>query len=559
MGFIGKLRLYLSNREILSRIFFTVLILFFFRLLSKVPVPGIERDALETIFGKTDNTLSLFNLANILSGGTLSQFSIISIGLFSFISASVIFQLLSPIVPKINELRKMGEVGTKVIDQWTRILTVFISALQAYLLYFALSSANNIFGRQLVEDLSPLRVVALVSVLVAGTMLLLWLAELCSEFGLGGRRGGGVSLIISAGILSALPPSLVKAFSNFTSSDYLQNFWITFAVEWLLFFVALAIFVLVILVLKSINKAKNRLIRNLLFTLLLVFVVSVPFFVVFLVRSESDFVSGIKTLFATNFARLDTLETRFAFYLGLTIQIIMITVFFNESLIKVPIKFVNRLDSSSRLLSENISFLPVKLLSVGVMPIIFSSSLLLMPEVVYRFFGGYIKNWDGKVNLWQWSFSVLSPDGVKYFYQILEYASVSWLNQTTSYYYHILHFIFTVLFSMFFIYIVIDPENLVNSLRRSKSYIVGIRPGAESLKFVSYTILRVAFWGGIVLGFVSSLPFLLGLYTSNLPLGIEALLAGGTSILILIPTLLGIKSQLDALVINKDYDRFLDV
>lgn len=538
MKFFETFKSYFTNKEIIQRVLVTLLILFIFRLLSKVPVPGIEKDALLSLFGGQDQNQGFFSIINILAGGTLTNFSIISVGLFAFISASVIFQLLGPIVPQIEQIQKMGETGRKIIDQWTRILTVPLAAIQSYGIYLVLKSPNNPAGRALVDDLSNFRVVSLMFVLVAGTMLLIWLAELCSEKGLGGKRGGGISVIITAGILASLPTSIVQAFSNFVTSDFLRNFWIAFGVEWVIFFIVMALGLGIVKlgdIVLSTKNSKSRIIYTVLYTILLVLI---PAFVIFVIKVDLSWTKELRTLWETNVARLDTVETRFGFFLALTLQIIAVTTFFNESVRKIPIKFVNRIRTNSTKAIEELSYLPVKLLQVGVMPIIFASSMLLMPEVIYRFFGENIKNWNPSIG------------------RLLEYASQGWLNQFTSPYYHVIHFILVVLFSLFFITVVMKPEDISNDLKGRKTFIPGIRPGNETIEFLSGTIMRVTFWGGLILATISVLPFLFGLYASTIPLGIEAFIAGGTSVLIVVPTILAVKAQLDALVLTKNYEKF---
>jgi len=540
MRLVEKLKAYFTNKEIISRVLITLLILFIFRTLSKVPAPGIEKDALESLFGGK-NQSGIFNIANILAGGTLTQFSIISIGLFAYISASVIFQLLGPIVPQIEQLQKMGETGRKVIDQWTRILTVPLAAIQSVGIYLALKSGNNFAGRPLVEELSMFRIVTLVLVLIAGTMLLIWLAELCSEKGLGGKRGGGISVIITAGILASIPTSLVQAFSNFTGSDYLRNFWIAFSAEWALFGVIALIFFGLIWMARLILKAGNAKLKLVYTTIYTAILIAIPVVIGLIIRTDFEWAKQIRTVFETNVARLDTIETRFGFFLALTLQIIAITTFFNESVRRIPIKFVARIRTWARESVDNMSYLPIKMLGVGVMPVIFASSLLFMPEVIYRFFGDQIRNWNGTIG------------------RVLEYASQGWLNQATSPYYHVLHFILTVLFSLFFITIVMKPEDIGNDLKGRKTFIPGVRPGQETIDFLSYTIMRVTFWGGLVLATISALPYLFGLYSSSVPLGIEAFIAGGTSVLIVVPTVLAVKTQLDAFVLTKNYEKFEEI
>lgn len=547
MKFFENIRLYFTNKEILQRILVTLLILFFFRLLSKVPAPGIERDALLSLFGSdAQNSASqgFFSIANILAGGTLSNFSIISVGLFAFISASVIFQLLGPIVPQVEQLQKMGEVGRKIIDQWTRILTVPLAGIQSFALYLALKSPYNQSGRILVDpDMGWLGVTALISVLIGGTMLLIWLAELCSEKGLGGKRGGGASIIITAGILASLPTSIVGALANFSTTDYLRNFWIAFGAEWIIFFILLGIVLLLVKFGAFVANRKSKPSRIALTVLYTIILIAIPTFIIFVAKVDLGWTRELRTLWEVNTSRLDTLETRFGFFLALTFQIIAIATFFNESIRRIPIKFITRIRNKNIDKNDESSFLPVKLLQVGVMPIIFASSLLLMPAVIHRFFGDQIMNWNDSVG------------------RFLQYAALGWLNQFDSPYYHILHFIFVVLFSLFFITIVMKPDDIANDLKGRKTFVPGVRPGDETIDFLSGTIMRVTFWGGLILGLVSVMPYLFGFYdqTKNLPLGIESLIAGGTSVLIIVPTILAVKAQMDALVLTKNYEKFEEI
>lgn len=564
MKFFNTLKAYFTNKEIVRRLLFTLLVLFLFRLLSKVPVPGVEADALQSLFGaesgQNSNTGALFNIANVLAGGTLSQFSIISVGLFAFISASVIFQLLGPIVPKIEQLQKMGESGRKIIDQWTRILTVPLAAIQAFGIYLVLQSSNNFVGRPLVEDLSNFRIATLIFVLVAGTMLLIWLAELCSEKGLGGKRGGGISVIITAGIIASLPTSLVKAFSNFTTVDYQRNFWIAFAMEWILFLVVFVLFWGLYRLGRIVVRTVNSRLKTVYAVLYTILLISIPTFLGLVIRADYEWARQIRTLWETNIARLDTVETRFGFFLAMTFQIIAITIFFNESIRKIPIKFIARIRTNVGKAMEDISYLPIKLLAAGVMPIIFASSFLLMPAVINRFFGEAISNWDGIVRFWGGGeFKLFPVEWVDSFSRVLGYAANGWLDQFNSPYYHVLHFILTVLFSLFFITIVMKAEDIANDLKGRKTFIPGVRPGDETVEFLSSTIMKVTFWGGIVLASISVLPFLLGLYSTTIPLGIESFLAGGTSVLIVVPTMLAVKAQIDALVLTKNYEQFEEI
>lgn len=534
-----KLRAYFTNKEIVRRLLFTLFALFIFRFLSKVPVPGIEPDALETLFGTNEN--GFFNIANILAGGTLTQFSIISVGVFAYISASIIFQLLGPVVPKIEQLQKMGEVGRKIINQYTRILTVPLSAFQAFGIYLLLKSPVASSGGPLIDPLPVYRIVSLIFVLVAGTMLLVWLAELISEMGLGGKQGGGVSIIVAAGILASLPTSIAQAFSQVSTSNFLQNFWIAFAIETLIFLVLFGLLFGLFQLGKRIFKTKNKVLLG-VSTLLYVMVLSaIPALLFYIFNANATFAQDARALWQSYTGRLEDVETRFGFYVGMTFQMIAVITFFNESYRKIPIKFVSRIRSNMAKSTEETSFLPIKVLSPGVMPIIFASSMLLLPQVIYRFLGTQITTAFPNIG------------------QGLQYAADSWLNQQTSVYYQVLSFLLIVLFGLFYITIIMKPEDVADSLRYRKSFIPGVRPGNETMEYLSSVILKVTFWGGLVLAVISTLPFLLGIYNSQVNSGIESFVAGGTSILIVVPTILAIKMQLDALVLTKNYEQFEEI
>jgi preprotein translocase subunit SecY len=530
----SKLKAYLTNKEILKRLAVTLVLLFVFRLFSKIPAPGIEPEALKKLFG--DNPGGLFNIANILAGGTLTQFSIISVGLIAFVNASIILQLLGTIVPKIEQIQKMGETGQKIINQWTRILTVPLACIQSVGVYLILKSQSLI-------DVMPMyRIVSLVFVLTAGAMLLMWIAEILSERGLGGKQGGGISVIVTAGILAALPNSIAKALNSITTSEFLRNVWVSFGIEILLFVGLLAFGALIVYLGKLLMRPKNKYTRwaGMFIYAIILAIIPIAIFLVF--NLNTTLTNKISTPITTQFAKLNEVKYRFGFYLGITLELIGLITFFNESFRKIPVKFIHRIRTSNATVTqESSSYLPVKLLAPGVIPIIFATSMLFLPQVIYNFFGPYIE--AHFVN----------------FGTFLRYAATSWLNQQTSIYFHILQFILVVLFSFFYIFVIMKPENIADDLKRSQSFIPNVRPGKETVNYISGVIARVTFWGGITLAILSSLPFILGVYQSSVSSGMEAFIGGGTAILIVVSSLLAIKIQLDAMVLTKNYEQFEEI
>lgn len=179
--------------DLRKRLIFTVAVFAVFRLCAHIPVPGVDASALRQLFAKSQ----LLGLLDIFSGGTLANFSIMALGLGPYINASIIFQLLTMIIPQLEALSQEGEYGREKINQYTRFLAAPLAALQALGMYFLLKN------QQIITSVSSLGLVGIITTMTAGTILLMWLGELISENGI----GNGISMIIFAGIVSRFPVS----------------------------------------------------------------------------------------------------------------------------------------------------------------------------------------------------------------------------------------------------------------------------------------------------------------------------------------------------------------
>ena len=177
--------------ELRKKIIFTALIFFAFRIFAHIPVPGVNLEKLKALFAQSE----FLGLLDIFSGGTQANFSVMAIGLNPYINASIILQLLTIVFPKLEELQKEGESGREKINQYTRFLTIPLAVLQSLGMYALLRNQG------IIESLSPLFLISLMTTMTAGTVLLMWLGELISEFGI----GNGISLLIFAGIVGRLP------------------------------------------------------------------------------------------------------------------------------------------------------------------------------------------------------------------------------------------------------------------------------------------------------------------------------------------------------------------
>ena len=194
--------------ELRRKIFITIAIIIVFRILAHVPVGGVDLTALQALFAGNQ----FLGLLDIFSGGTLANFSVISLGLNPYINASIIVQLLTMIFPKLEALSKEGEFGRQKINQYTRYLTIPLALMQAVGMYILLSRQG------VLVEVMPIQMAAIIVGMTAGTMLVVWLGELITEYGI----GNGISLLIFAGIVTRLPIVLSQTVS-IASQEQLIN------------------------------------------------------------------------------------------------------------------------------------------------------------------------------------------------------------------------------------------------------------------------------------------------------------------------------------------------
>jgi len=203
--FIETFRSALKIPELRKKIIFTAFMLVLFRLFAHLPIPGVDIVALKQLFSQSQ----LLGLLDIFSGGTLANFSVIALGLNPYINSSIIFQLLTIVFPKLEALSKEGEYGRMKINSYTRYLTVPLAAMQSLGMY-ALLKNQGIIG-----TLTPFNLLGMVVTMTTGTIVLMWIGELISEYGL----GNGISLLIFAGIVGRLPVAMGQTASVFTSEQ----------------------------------------------------------------------------------------------------------------------------------------------------------------------------------------------------------------------------------------------------------------------------------------------------------------------------------------------------
>src|SRR3989338_8095227 len=191
-------------KELRKKFFVTLGIFVIYRFIAHISAPGVDLAALRQVF----NNSQLLTLLDIFSGGTLANFSIMALGLNPYINASIILQMMTMVIPSLEALTKEGEYGREKIDRYTRLLTIPLCFVQAFTVIVFLQKQNLILQND------PIHLLSLVFTISAGTMLLIWLGDLLTEYGL----GNGTSLIIFAGIIGQLPVALIQTVSTIDSS-----------------------------------------------------------------------------------------------------------------------------------------------------------------------------------------------------------------------------------------------------------------------------------------------------------------------------------------------------
>src|SRR3989344_5241140 len=210
MNFTNKLKLIFQDKNLRTRIFYLLGFLVVFRVLAAIPVPGVDAQKLTEFFSNNQ----FFGLLNVFSGGGLSTLSIIMLGVGPYITASIIMQLMTMMSERLKALyHEEGEAGRRKISQYSRILTIPLGILQGF------AFLNLLQNQGVLGELSNFQMIANIAVIVAGSMLLVWMGELMSEYAI----GNGVSIIIFAGIVASLPTVIGQMIYTFDIAQLTQN------------------------------------------------------------------------------------------------------------------------------------------------------------------------------------------------------------------------------------------------------------------------------------------------------------------------------------------------
>ena len=194
-------------KEVRHGLIFVLAMMVLFRVVANIPLPGINLSALRQIFDANQ----VLGLLNLFSGGAIKNFSIVALGVAPYITASIIFQLLAMIIPRLEEIQKEGESGQRRINQWTRLLTVPLAIIQSFSLFALMRQSQA----PILTNTNPVHIVAIIASVTAGSVFLVWIGELISEK----KVGNGISLLIFAGIVASLPSSISQFLTTYDSAQ----------------------------------------------------------------------------------------------------------------------------------------------------------------------------------------------------------------------------------------------------------------------------------------------------------------------------------------------------
>jgi len=441
-----KLASILKNKEIMTRILYTILILFIFRIGAQITVPGatIDNDQL----GKYLNESNALSLMNILGGGTLQTFSIFALGVSPYITAQIITQLLATdVLPALSELRKQGQYGRKKMELATRYLALMLGAVQAYGIIQTMKNSSLVsFDAGQYEWLTYIYVVI---VMLAGSSIVMWLGDQISVKGI----GNGISMIIFAGIVSSLPSQMSTAFTAWVMET----------------------------------------------------------------RGMGD-AAQIRGVF------------QFLLYVLSFLAIVSFVTFIELSKRKIPVQHSGKGGGQTQSMAKA-SFLPIKINSAGVIPVIFASSIMMAPSVISSFLGADQEaEW---LNVFNSSKLTNMGNGV----------SIPWGLM--------IYLVLTIAFTFFYANIQINPQQLAENFQKNGSYIPGIRPGNETERYVRKVLNRVTFIGAMALAVIAALPAVL---TLTIFKDYPQLALGGTGLIIVVGVALELNAQIDGLLAGKSFD-----
>ena len=424
--------------DLRKKLLFTVGIIALFRFGAAVPTPGISEKAITYCAGVESSTgaaQGVYQLINLLSGNALLRMSVFALGIMPYITASIILQLLTVVIPRLEALKNEGQAGTAKITQYTRYLTIGLGVLQSTG-YVELARSGRLYpncSQNLIPNSSVFTIATMVITMVSGTAVIMWMGELITDRGV----GNGMSVLIFTQVIAVIPGGLLEIY-----------------------------------------------------------------------RTKSAFITGITVV--------------------VLIAIVAFIVFMEQAQRRIPVQYAKRM-VGRRMYGGTSTYIPLKVNQAGVIPVIFASSLLYIPQLAASLFGNQS-----------------SPQGW-----------VAWVDryfaQTDSALYMVIFFLLIIGFTYFYVSITFNPTEVADNMKKYGGFIPGIRPGRPTAEYLNYVLTRLTAPGSLylaVIGLIPMVAFALMNVSNEIPFG-------GTSLLIMVGVGLDTVKQIESQLQQRNYEGFL--
>ncbi|MGQ9585431.1 MAG: preprotein translocase subunit SecY [Anaerolineae bacterium] len=423
--------------DLRKKILFTFFILVIFRLGSHVPVPGVDGARLKALFESNQ----LLGLLDLFSGGAMSNFSVMAMGVYPYITASIVMQLLQPLIPQLEQLAKEGEQGRQKINRITHWITVPLAALQAFS-SASLMAQQGILANFGLRAETWIPTLSTVITMTAGTLFAVWLGELVDEQGV----GNGISILIFGGIVSRVPQTIG---GYFISQEWGQ-----------------------------------------LLALTLITIITVG-------------------------------------------AIVLV----QEGQRRIPVQYGRRVlamrGDRLRMAGGQSSWIPLRVNSAGMIPLIFAQSIMLLPGTVAGYFVYAQMEWVA--NIARGVTRVFDPNGAMYGF---------------------LYFLLVIGFTYFYTDVIFRQQNLPDTLQKQGGFVPGIRPGKRTEEYLNGVLQRITLVGAIFLGLVAVLPWLSSFLTGASAMR-GTMLITSSGLLIVVGVVLDTMKQLEAQLLMRHYEGFI--
>lgn len=421
-------------KELRQRLLFTFGLLAVYRIGSFVPTPGIDPSQLHRFAGGMGG--GLMNMMDLFTGGNMSNMTIFALGVMPYISASIIIQLMTSVIPTLERLSREGEGGRRKINQYTRYGTIIVCVIQSLML------GKSLYQAQVNLIQNPILFLFVLTIaLTAGTTFVMWLGEQITSRGI----GNGISLIITAGIVSRMPTAarMMWALYGVGSTDDTRATW-----------QAVVLLVMFVLVVAG---------------------------VIFVIQGQR----------------------------------------------RIPVQYAKRVASGGRVVGGASTYLPLRVNQAGVIPIIFASSIMIIPDALAKYMPD---SWGVVKQTVEW-FSH-SGDGYMWLYAVA-----------------------IILFCYFYTAITFNPIQIAEDFKKNGAFVPGIRPGKPTADFLEHTMVRITTAGAIFLAVIAVVPMIVS-HRLNIPYIIASFL-GGTGLLIVVGVMLDTMQQVEAHLLMRHYDGFM--